>query len=81
MLSTSFTPEFMSRIVYNFYYPKNIFYNNASVEELSPFGQQFLFTEAKPFPQEPSIFIDNDIIVVVLTEDGLYKAKSKLASK
>ena len=81
LLSTSFTPEFMSRIVYNFYYPKNIFYNNASVEELSPFGQQFLFTEAKPFPQEPSIFIDNDIIVVVLTEEGLYKAKSKLASK
>ena len=81
LLSTSFTPEFMSRIVYNFYYPKNIFYNNASVEELSPYGQQFLFTEAKPFPQTPSIFIDNDIIIVVLTEKGLYKAKSKLARK
>lgn len=79
LLSTSFTPEFMSRIVYNFYYPKNIFYNNASVEELSPYGQQFLFTEAKTFPQDTSIFIDNDIIIVVLTDDGLYKAKSKLA--
>lgn len=81
LLETSFTPEFMSRIVYNFYYPKNIFYNNASVEELSSFGQQFLFTEAKPFPNESSVFIDNDIIIVVLTEEGLYKAKSTLARK
>ena len=79
LLTTSFTPEFMSRIVYNFYYPKNIFYNNASVDDLSPYGQQFLFTEAKTFPQTPSIFIDNDIIIVVLTEKGLHKAKSKLA--
>ncbi len=81
LLSTSFTPEFMSRIVYNFYYPKNIFYNNATVDDLSPYGHQFLFTEAKPFPQEGSIFIDRDIIIVVLTEEGLYKAKSKLARK
>jgi hypothetical protein len=73
MLSTSFTPQYMSRIVYNFYYPEDIFYDNASVNELSERGREFL-RNAKVYPALGSIFIDGDIVVVVLTEEGLNKA-------
>lgn len=74
LLTTSFTPQFMSRIVYNFYYPKDIFYNNASVVELSPQGRYYLQNIAKPWPAHESIFIDGDIVIIVLTDDGLDKA-------
>lgn len=74
LLSTSFTPQFMSRIVYNFYYPRDIFYNNAVVEELSPKGRDWLLNQAKPFPHKESIFIDGDIVIIVLTKEGLKKA-------
>lgn len=73
MLSTSFTPQYMSRIVYNFYYPEEIFYNNAGVGDLSPRGKEFL-RNAKIYPSLGSIFIDGDIVIIVLTEDGLAKA-------
>lgn len=77
LLSTSFTPQFMSHIVYNFYYPKDIFYNNAEVENLSRQGRDWLQTKAQPFPDKESIFIDNDIIIIVLTKEGLNKALRK----
>ena len=73
MLSTSFTPQYMSRIVYNFYYPEDIFYDNASVSDLSERGREFLRT-AKVYPALGSMFIDGDIVIVVLTEEGLAKA-------
>ncbi len=73
LLATSFTPQFMSRIVYNFYYPKDIFYANAELRDLSPRGREFLY-QAKPFPHPNSIFIDGDIIIIVLTEEGIKKA-------
>lgn len=78
LLSTSFTPEFMSRIVYNFYYPQDLFYNNASVRELSPAGIEFLQKYARPWPSLQSIYIDGDIIIVVLTDEGISKMFSKL---
>lgn len=74
LLSTSFTPQFMSRIVYNFYYPQDIFYNNAVVQELSPRGREWLLYKAAPFPHKDSIFIDGDIVIIVLTQEGLKKA-------
>lgn len=78
LLSTSFTPEFMSRIVYNFYYPQDIFYANASVTELSQQGKNFVRNQAKPFPSTDSIYIDGNIVVVILTEQALAKAQSLL---
>ncbi len=78
LLSTSFTPEFMSRIVYNFYYPRDIFYANATVTELSQHGKDFIRNQAKPFPAPNSIYIDGDIVIVVLTAQALEKAKSQL---
>lgn len=78
LLSTSFTPQFMSRIVYNFYYPRDIFYNNAGVEDLTPQGRDFLLTQAKPFPAQEFIFIDGDIVIIVLTEEGLAQERAKL---
>ena len=73
MLSTSFTPQYMSRIVYNFYYPEDIFYDNATVSDLSEKGREFL-KNAKVYPSLGSIFIDGDIVIMVLTEEGLAKA-------
>ena len=64
----------MSRIVYNFYYPQDIFYNNAVVQELSPRGREWLLYKAAPFPHKDSIFIDGDIVIIVLTQEGLKKA-------
>lgn len=78
LLTTAFTPQYMSRIVYNFYYPKDIFYNNASVEELSPEGRSYLLNTAKSWPSNESIFIDRDIVIIVLTDEGLEIAKQKL---
>lgn len=80
LLTTSFTPQYMSHIVYNFYYPEDIFYQNASVKDLSSKGKEFLKNQAQVWPQAPSIYIDNDIIIVVLTEKGLAEAKTKLYS-
>lgn len=74
LLSTSFTPQFMSRIVYNFYYPRDIFYNNAVVDELSLRGKEWLLYQAAPFPHKDSIYIDGDIVIIVLTKEGLTEA-------
>ena len=73
LLTTSFTPQYMSRIVYNFYYPEDIFYDNAHVKDLSKKGRAFL-EKAEVYPALGSMFIDGDIVIVVLTEDGLAKA-------
>ena len=78
LLSTSFTPQYMSRIVYNFYYPQDIFYDNAGIEELSAKGREYIQYQAKPWPSRDSIFIDGDIIIVVLTEEGLAKARDNM---
>lgn len=75
LLETSFTPQFMSRIVYNFYYPEDVFYNNATVEDLSAKGQEFLRFKAKSWPSADSIFIDGDVVIIVLTDEGLDKAR------
>lgn len=81
LLSTSFTPEFMSRIVYNFYYPEDIFYDNASAEALSPAGKTWLITKARPWPLADSIYIDGDIVIIVLTETALNKARAQLMKR
>ena len=78
LLETSYTPEFMSRIVYNFYYPTDIFYDNAVVSQLSKKGQDFIRNSAEAWPSQKSIYIDGDIVIIVLTEDALEKAKSLL---
>ena len=78
LLSTSFTPQYMSRIVYNFYYPKDIFYDNAGINDLSSKGKEYIKHQAKPWPALSSIFIDGDIIIVILSEEELYKAKNKI---
>ena len=78
LLSTSFTPQFMSRIVYNFYYPKDIFYDNAGIEELSSKGKEFIKYQAKPWPSLDSVFIDGDIIVIVLTQEALAEGQQKI---
>lgn len=75
LLETSFTPIFMSRIVYNFYYPKDIFYDNVSYQDLSEKGKNFIKHEATPWPTSNSIFIDGDIVIVVLTDEALNKLK------
>ncbi len=77
LLETSFTPQYMSRIVYNFYYPEDIFYNNAVYGELSPSSVDYLKNKAKPWPSEDSIYIDNDTVIIVLTSEGLSKLKAK----
>jgi len=77
LLETSFTPQFMSRIVYNFYYPEDVFYNNATAEDLSERGKEYLRYQAKPWPSAESIFIDGDIVIIVLTNEGLDKARNK----
>lgn len=78
LLSTSFTPQFMSRIVYNFYYPQDVFTDNAGIEELSAKGREYIQYQAKPWPSQDSIFIDGDIVIVILTDEALLKAKDKL---
>ena len=78
MLETSFTPNYMSHLVYNFYYPKDMFHHNVQEYAVSNRGKNFILHEARPWPAEKSIFIDGDIIILVLTEDGLTKAKEKL---
>ena len=78
LLSTSFTPQFMSRIVYNFYYPQDIFYDNAGIEELSSEGREYIKYQAQIWPAQNSLFIDGNIIIITLTEEGLAKAKNKL---
>ena len=72
LLSTAFTPQFMSRIVYNFYYPDDIFVDNVGIESLSAAGINYL-RNAKVWPATGSIFIDGDIVIIVLTEEGLNK--------
>ena len=75
LLETSFTPQYMSRIVYNFYYPKDIFYNNASASSLSQKGKDYLKNIAKPWPDKNSIYIDDNIVIIVLSEEGLNKVR------
>lgn len=77
LLSAAYTPPFMSRIVYNFYYPNDIFIDNVDVRALSSAGRDYL-RQAKVWPSVGSIFIDNDIVIIVLTEEGLNKVKGKL---
>ncbi len=72
LLETSFTPQYMSQIVYNFYYPKDIFYTSVGVKQLSSRGLEYIKYKAKPWPSQESIFIDDDIIIIVL-DDSIYK--------
>jgi len=72
LLETSFTPQYMSQIVYNFYYPKDIFYASSSIKDLSLQGINFIKHRAKPWPSQDSIYIDGDIIIIVL-DDSIYK--------
>ena len=78
LLNTSYTPEFMPHIVYNFYHPEDIFYTSASVNEVSERGREFILYRAEAWPSQKSIFIDGDIVIVALTEEGLTKARNKL---
>ena len=78
LLETSFTPQFMSRIVYNFYYPKDIFIDNATYNELSPKARSFLKNKAKPWPSKDAIYIDGNIVIIVLTDKELNELKYKL---
>ena len=78
LLETSYTPEFMSRIVYNFYYPEDIFYNNVVISELSKEGQDYIRNEAQAWPSEKSIYIDGDIVIIIISEAALERAKSLL---
>ena len=74
LLETSFTPRYMSQIVYNFYYPKDVFYSIANFNDLSEAGKAYIKNTAQPWPSKNSIFIDNDIIVIVL-DDSVYSYK------
>ena len=78
LLSTSFTPQYMSRIVYNFYYPEHIFSDNAVISDLSEVGKNYLRHQATVWPMQGSIFIDGNIVIIVLTEEGLKAAKEIL---
>ena len=78
LLETSFTPKFLSHIVYNFYYPEDIFYGNASINNLSATGREYLKTKAKAWPSKESIYIDNDTIVIILTQEDLDKARYQI---
>jgi len=78
LLETSFTPQYMSRIVYNFYYPEDVFYDNATTTDLTARGKDYLYHQAKAWPSAESIFIDGDIVIIVLTDEGLDKAKKSL---
>ncbi|MBR5598728.1 MAG: glucosyltransferase domain-containing protein [Alphaproteobacteria bacterium] len=77
-LETSFTPNYMSFLVYNFYYPQNLFHHNVQEYALSPRGRDFILHQAKPWPSEDSIYIDGDIVIIVLTQEGLMKSISKI---
>ena len=72
LLETSFTPQYMAQIVYNFYYPKDIFYTSVGVNQLSSRGLEYIKYKAKPWPSQEAIFIDGDIIIIVL-DDSIYK--------
>lgn len=78
LLETAFTPVFMSRIVYNFYYPQDVFYNNADISALSEQGKQWILNQARPWPALESIFIDGNVVIIVLTKKALEKARSAL---
>lgn len=80
LLSTSFTPEFMSRIAYNFYYPYNIFVENVSINSLSEDAIRFILYKAEPYPSDNFLYIDRNIIIVVLTEEGLHKEHQKISN-
>ncbi len=78
LLETSYTPEFMSRIVYNFYYPEDVFYDNATARDLSKSGQDYIRDQAKAWPSQQSIYIDGDIVIIVLNDEDLEKERSLL---
>lgn len=78
LLETSFTPIFMSHIVYNFYYNQDIFYTNIAEQGISANAKNFILYEAEPWPSKDSIYIDDNTVIVVLSKDGLVKSKQKL---
>lgn len=78
LLSTSYIPEFMSRISYNFYYPYNVFKDNAGINNISQKGRDFLLHKAQPFPSDNFMYIDGKTIIIVLSEEGLHKAHQKI---
>lgn len=80
LLQTSFTPRYMSRIVYNFYYPEDVFYDNAPLSALSEKGQNWLKQTARPWPASDSIFIDGDIVIIVLDEEALDKSRTQITN-
>ncbi|MBR5154324.1 MAG: glucosyltransferase domain-containing protein [Alphaproteobacteria bacterium] len=78
LLETSFTPIYMSRIVYNFYYNKDIFHSNIMEYELSEEAKNFILYEAEAWPKQNSIYVDSDTVIIVLSEEGLEKSKQKI---
>ncbi|MBO5038525.1 MAG: hypothetical protein J6C85_03605 [Alphaproteobacteria bacterium] len=78
LLKTSFTPQFMSRIVYNFYYPEDVFYDNVPLSAISTKAKQWIKGTARPWPAAESIMIDGDIVIIVLTQEALDKANRDL---
>ena len=78
LLETPYIPELMSRIVYNFYYPEDVFYDNATARDLSKSGQDYIRDQAKAWPSQQSIYIDGDIVIIVLNDEDLEKERSLL---
>ena len=68
----------MSRISYNFYYPYNVFKDNAGINNISQKGRDFLLHKAQPFPSDNFMYIDGKTIIIVLSEEGLHKAHQKI---
>ncbi|MBO5284613.1 MAG: glucosyltransferase domain-containing protein [Alphaproteobacteria bacterium] len=80
LLKTSFTPQFKSSLVYNFYYPEDVFYENAPLLSISAKAKQWLNQTARPWPAAESIMIDGDIVIIVLDEVALNKARTQSAN-
>lgn len=77
-LETSFTPRFMSHIVYNFYLPNDMFVSNTGEYSLSPKARDYILNTAEVWPSQKSIYIDGAIIVVVLSSDALNEKRVQM---
>ena len=83
-LTAPYIPWHLPSKAYKFYYPKDFFGNDFDIfwSYVNPLQikitndlYQYLDNQSKPWPKNNSIFIDNNTIILTLTQDGKQKGK------
>ena len=78
VLDRSFIVRHIPSGMFNFYSPKEIFYPQSRISNITPELYQYLTTTSAIWPKTDSIYIDDTYVVIMTTKQGLSAIKQQL---